>query len=175
MTRSMILRLSTPGTNDAPMPWMAWGRALPPDSTGERAGSTATTCTPDIFSLRTSPTPVSVPPVPTPATNAAKRRSPSASKTSATGLQRATTLGLFHHGHGDAVLDAAPGIQRLDFRDHGGATRLWQAIEAHHGRVPDELEDVGGDRRSAHGGSLLRCGTSDGRRSRARARVRPAR
>ena len=39
---------------------------MPPASTGERAGSTATIRTPGSVCLSTSPTPVIVPPVPTP-------------------------------------------------------------------------------------------------------------
>ena len=57
------------------MPWMPWGRALPPASTGDRAGSTATTRIPGTFSFSTSPTPVRVPPVPTPATKTSSRPS----------------------------------------------------------------------------------------------------
>jgi len=49
------------------MPWIGWGPFLPPDSTGDAAGSTATNCTegcvPDDLG-----NPVMVPPVPTPAT-----------------------------------------------------------------------------------------------------------
>ena len=50
------------------MPWIGWGPFLPPDSTGEAAGSTATNCTEGLRSLITCATPVMVPPVPTPAT-----------------------------------------------------------------------------------------------------------
>ena len=50
------------------MPWILWGAALPPASTGEEAGSTATTCRAGFFSFKYPPTPVMVPPVPTPAT-----------------------------------------------------------------------------------------------------------
>ena len=59
---------STSGTNPAPMPCKAWGPALPPESTGLSAGSTATTRTAGHRLLRYLPTPVMVPPVPTPAT-----------------------------------------------------------------------------------------------------------
>ena len=31
----------TPGTNPAPIPWIGWGECVPPESTGERVGSTA--------------------------------------------------------------------------------------------------------------------------------------
>src|SRR5206468_3923611 len=44
--RSMTLRFRTPGTKDAPIPWIEWGRDLPPESTGEFAGSTAITRAP---------------------------------------------------------------------------------------------------------------------------------
>src|SRR3990172_2227344 len=63
-------RLSTEGTKLAPMPWMPVRPGLPPASTGERAGSTATTRIFGSCCLSTSPTPVMVPPVPTPATKA---------------------------------------------------------------------------------------------------------
>ena len=36
---------STEGMNPAPMPWILCGPGLPPDSTGDSVGSTATTCT----------------------------------------------------------------------------------------------------------------------------------
>ena len=49
------------------MPWIGCGPFWPPDSTGDAAGSTAMTCTPGLRSLSTWPTPVMVPPVPTPA------------------------------------------------------------------------------------------------------------
>ncbi len=58
----------TSGTNPAPMPWIGCGPFGPPDSTGDAAGSTAIIRTDGLRSLRTSPTPVMVPPVPTPAT-----------------------------------------------------------------------------------------------------------
>ena len=67
---STTARLKTPGTNEAPIPWMPWTPNFPPASTGEFAGSTATIRTPLTFSRSTSPTPVIVPPVPTPATKA---------------------------------------------------------------------------------------------------------
>ena len=50
------------------MPWIGCGPFAPPESTGEAAGSTAMTCTSGLRSLRTCPTPVIVPPVPTPET-----------------------------------------------------------------------------------------------------------
>ena len=52
------------------MPWMACGPGWPPESTGEAAGSTAKIVMFLNFFLSTSPTPVIVPPVPTPATKA---------------------------------------------------------------------------------------------------------
>lgn len=59
---------SAPGTKPAPMPWSPWLPLTPPLSTGEPAGSTATIFTAGFFPFRYSPTPVTVPPVPTPAT-----------------------------------------------------------------------------------------------------------
>ena len=41
---------------------------MPPESSGESKGSTATTFTPGFLAFNTSPTPVIVPPVPMPAT-----------------------------------------------------------------------------------------------------------
>src|SRR5215831_10557959 len=50
-------------------------RARPPESTGDRVGSTPITRTPGSRSRSTSPTPVIVPPVPTPATKTSTRSS----------------------------------------------------------------------------------------------------
>ena len=54
--------------NPAPMPWILWGPGAPPLMTGDSAGSTATTRMAGFFSFRYLPTPLIVPPVPTPAT-----------------------------------------------------------------------------------------------------------
>ena len=51
------------------MPWILCGPEAPPESTGEESGSTAATFTAAFCDLRYRPTPVTVPPVPTPATN----------------------------------------------------------------------------------------------------------
>ena len=59
---------STGGTKPGPMPWILCGPARPPDSTAEESGSTATMRQPGLRSFRKRPAPVSVPPVPTPAT-----------------------------------------------------------------------------------------------------------
>ena len=50
------------------MPWILWEPATPVDSTAEDLGSTATTFTAGFRDFRYWPTPVTVPPVPTPAT-----------------------------------------------------------------------------------------------------------
>ena len=50
----------------APIPWILCGPGAPPDKTGEASGSTATTFRSDSRALSTCPTPVIVPPVPTP-------------------------------------------------------------------------------------------------------------
>ena len=63
-SKTAVSRIS--GTKPAPMPCSGWGPLAPPDSTGEAAGSTATICTEGLRALRTCPTPVMVPPVPTP-------------------------------------------------------------------------------------------------------------
>ena len=52
----------------APMPWMRFGPGGPPDSTGLSSGSTATIRRPGLRGFSTEPTPVRVPPVPTPQT-----------------------------------------------------------------------------------------------------------
>lgn len=51
-----------------PIPWILCGPPFPTDNTGLPAGSTATTLTSGFFSFKNCPTPVIVPPVPTPAT-----------------------------------------------------------------------------------------------------------
>ena len=76
MTSSSSSRLSTGGTKPAPMPWMRCGPGGPPESTAEPRGSTATTRRRGLTcSRRYSPTPVIVPPVPTPATSTSTRPS----------------------------------------------------------------------------------------------------
>ena len=49
------------------MPWILCGPGPPPESTGDASGSTATILRPGLRGLSTCPTPVIVPPVPTPA------------------------------------------------------------------------------------------------------------
>ena len=68
MISSTSVGSSTGGTKPAPMPWILCGPGAPPDSTGDAAGSTATTRQRGLRSFRKRPAPVSVPPVPTPAT-----------------------------------------------------------------------------------------------------------
>ena len=75
MISSSTSRLSTGGTKPAPMPWILCGPGGRPDSTAELAGSTATTRSSGLRSFRNSPTPVIVPPVPTPATKTSTRPS----------------------------------------------------------------------------------------------------
>ena len=69
-TSSMTERSSTSGTKPAPMPWILCGPGWPPERTGESSGSTATILSDGRRGFSTWPTPVMVPPVPTPATNA---------------------------------------------------------------------------------------------------------
>ena len=59
---SYTLLSSTEGMNPAPIPWILCGPGLPPERTGEEAGSTATTCTDGFNSFRKRPVPVMVPP-----------------------------------------------------------------------------------------------------------------
>ena len=68
ITSSYTLVLSTSGTNPAPIPRILCAPGVPLDNTGLVAGSTATILTFGFFSFKYSPTPVTVPPVPTPAT-----------------------------------------------------------------------------------------------------------
>ena len=60
------VRRTAPG----PMPWNWCCPRSPPDSTGDRAGSTATTSVSGRRSFKKRPTPLIVPPVPEPYTNA---------------------------------------------------------------------------------------------------------
>ena len=55
------------GTNPAPIPWILCGPGCPSERTGDPFGSTAITSTLGFFSFRYLPTPLIVPPVPTPA------------------------------------------------------------------------------------------------------------
>ena len=75
MISSRRLTSRIAGTNPAPIPWIGCGPLAPPDSTGDAAGSTATSCTEGLRSFSTWPTPVIVPPVPTPATTMSTRPS----------------------------------------------------------------------------------------------------
>ena len=68
-TSSMTERSSTSGTKPAPMPWILCGPGCPPESTGESSGSTAMILSEGRRGFSTWPTPVMVPPVPTPETN----------------------------------------------------------------------------------------------------------
>ena len=44
-TQHIVLVSQLPGMNPAPMPWILWGPGLPPEITGDSAGSTAMTFT----------------------------------------------------------------------------------------------------------------------------------
>ena len=54
------------GINPAPIPWILWGPGSPPEITGLSSGSTAINLILGFFFFNTLPTPVIVPPVPTP-------------------------------------------------------------------------------------------------------------
>ena len=56
------------GTKPAPIPWILCGPGAPPERTAESSGSTATMRTLGLRAFSTSPTPLIVPPVPTPET-----------------------------------------------------------------------------------------------------------
>ena len=57
---SMMLLLRTSGTKPAPIPWILWGPGLPPERTGDAAGSTATVLKEGLRLLITSDTPVKI-------------------------------------------------------------------------------------------------------------------
>jgi hypothetical protein len=82
-TSSITLRSRIAGTKPAPMPWILCGAGWPPDSTGDAAGSTAIARKSGLRALSTWPTPVIVPPVPTPATSASMRPAVSCHSSSA--------------------------------------------------------------------------------------------
>mmetsp|Transcript_14425 Transcript_14425/g.47045 ORF Transcript_14425/g.47045 Transcript_14425/m.47045 type:complete len:207 (-) Transcript_14425:635-1255(-) len=65
-TSSKRVVSALPGMKPAPMPWILWGPAAPPERTGDSAGSTATTLSFGLRGLRHWAQPVRVPPVPTP-------------------------------------------------------------------------------------------------------------
>src|SRR2546430_14180319 len=44
------------------------------------------------------------------------------------------------HRHGDPVLDAPTGVHRLELGDDARAARPREPVQAHHRRVPDQLE-----------------------------------
>ena len=54
--------------NPAPMPWILCEPGGPPDNTALSSGSTAIIFRPGLRGFKTEPTPVRVPPVPTPLT-----------------------------------------------------------------------------------------------------------
>jgi len=70
-------RSRMPGTNPAPMPSIRCSPGGPPDRTALLSGSTATMRTSGRLARSTRPTPVMVPPVPTPWMNASGTRLPS--------------------------------------------------------------------------------------------------
>ena len=60
-------------------------------------------------------------------------------------LQQPAALGVVDHRERDPVLDAAAGIQRLDFRGHRRAAGLRHAREPHHRGAADQVEHRAGD------------------------------
>ena len=67
-TSSRVSWSSTSGMKLAPRPWILCGPALPSVSSGDAAGSTATSLTSALCFFSVRPAPVMVPPVPMPAT-----------------------------------------------------------------------------------------------------------
>ena len=61
------------------------------------------------------------------------------------GLEHAALLGVLDHRERDAVLDAAAGVAALELGDDLGAALGHDAVEPHHRRVADEVENAGGD------------------------------
>ena len=80
------------GMNPAPIPWILCGPGLPPERTGESAGSTATILIFGFNSLSRAPTPLTVPPVPTPAMKISTF--PSVSRHISSAVVRLCTAGL---------------------------------------------------------------------------------
>src|SRR5207247_441130 len=108
-------------------------------------------------SLRSTwPTPVMVPPVPTPATKASScgswARISGAVEQRAARPDEAVALGRLDHGKADAVLHAPARVEVLELRPHLGAdaVELGEARQAHDRRRSDQVErragDVGGER-----------------------------
>src|SRR5205807_1670033 len=134
------------------MPWILCGVNPPPLSTWASTGITATIL---IFAFRffsTWPTPLTVPPVPTPATTAStlpplSRQTDSGvparslDDRAQSGLDLATFLGIFDHGDRNPVFDRRKRIERLELDHHFRAARCHFA-QPHHWRVPDEFRDV---------------------------------
>ena len=58
------------------------------------------------------------------------------------GPQPAPALGLLDHGHADAVLDAAAGIERLELDQHPRGHTLAQPMQRDQRRPTDRVEDA---------------------------------
>ena len=95
MIRSIrdVSRMS--GTKPGLMPWILWTPFGSPDSTADSAASTAIIWTLGLRSFSTWPTPVMVPPVPTPETKKSTWPSVSAQTSSAVVLRWISTLAWF--------------------------------------------------------------------------------
>ena len=91
------------------MPCILCGPGFPPESTGESDGSTATICTAGFSSFSRDPVPLTVPPVPTPATKMSTR--PSVSRHISSAVVRRCTAGLA--GFSNCWSITAPGVSRL--------------------------------------------------------------
>ena len=91
-TSSITLRSRMSGTKPAPMPWMGCGLGWPPDRTGLASGSTAMMLRPGRRGFRAWPTPVTVPPVPTPETKTSSL--PPVSRQISSAVVRTWTAGL---------------------------------------------------------------------------------
>ncbi len=90
----------------APIPWILCGPGWPPEMTGEWTGSTATMRTAGLRAFQTLPTPVMVPPVPTPATKMSMP--PSVSRHSSSAVVASWIAGLA--GFSNCCGITAPGI-----------------------------------------------------------------
>ncbi len=92
MTSSSSEVSRTLGTNPAPQPWILCGPGFPPEITGESAGSAATMRMDGFRGFSTCATPVTVPPVPVPATTTSTR--PSVSRQISSAVVRRWISGL---------------------------------------------------------------------------------
>jgi hypothetical protein len=154
----MSLVSSTPGTKPAPMPWILCGPGLPPDSTGDSAGSTATSCLVQGVGWRRGVCGVMLPP-PARACTRAHASQPAA----APGAQPAAHLDV-----GVFLLEEAPGARDGPARAHAADEHVHLALRLApdlgpgglkvHARVVGVFKLLQDERVGRVGRNLLRLG-----------------